>query len=83
MNDQPKLTEVLLKPMDPSSKAALVGGAPLATVTVWMLEQYLRPKGLVLETPVAVAFGVIGATFFGELWEFFTLFTRKLLEKIK
>ena len=69
--------------MDSSSKAALVGGAPLATVTVWFLEVYLKPKGLVLETPVAVAFGIIGATVFGELWEIFTLLSQRLLEKLR
>lgn len=78
-----ELSDALAKPMDPSSKAALVGGAPLATVTVWCLETYLKPRGLVLETPVAVAFGIIGATFFGELWGLFILLTQKLVEKIK
>lgn len=84
MSTLSQMNEALAKPLDSSSKAALVGGTPLATITVWYLEEvYCKPRGITMSTPVAVAFGVIGATFFGELWSFFTLLAQKLLERLK
>lgn len=75
---------LILKPLDQSSKAALLGGTPLATVTVWCLDNFfVKPRGLEMEPSVTVAFGIIGAVFFGEVWLIFTNIAKLLLEKLK
>lgn len=57
--------------VDYSSKAAFIGGTPLAVVTVWAIETFYLPPGDHLPATVAVAAGTIGATVFGELWKAF------------
>lgn len=55
--------------MDYSTKATLLGGTPLAVATVWVVEHIALQPGQHLDSTVAVAFGSIGATVFGELWK--------------
>lgn len=68
----------VLKPLDDSSKAALLGGAPLAIVSVWLTQNFFLPPDTTLDPTAAVAIGTVGATLFGELWIVF----KRLLDKI-
>lgn len=68
----------ILKPLDSSSKAAIVGGMPLAVATVWFIQEFVVPAGKVIEPTVAMALGTVGATVFGELWVVF----KRLLDRI-
>lgn len=58
----------IFRPIERSTTAALVGGAPLAIVTVWVIQTYWLPKGQTLDATTATAFGTVGSIFFGELW---------------
>lgn len=78
----------LNKPIDSSTKATVLGGLPLATVTVWWLQNiYLKPRGLTLDVPTATAFGILGAAVFGEVWQFLSalgaIFLNVIKEKLK
>lgn len=77
------MTNLMDKPLDPSSKASLLGGAPLAAVTVWVIQTYYLPKGYTLEAPIAVGLGAVGATVFGELWQLLLQLINILLEKLR
>ena len=68
---------IVRKP-DASTNAAVLGGVPLATVTVWIVENFMLPKHYKLDTTTAVAIGSVGAAVFGELWVTF----KRLLDRI-
>jgi hypothetical protein len=68
----------ILQPFDPSTTVSLAGGMPLATATVWVIENMYLPPGVTLEAVPACAFGIIGAAVFGELWLTFQRLLRKI-----
>ncbi len=58
----------VLQVPDRTTTASVVGGVPLATLTVWLVQRYgLRPDEM-LDPTVAVALGSLGAAVFGEVW---------------
>lgn len=68
MNTSAPVPEKIFKPIEHSTTAALAGGAPLAIITVWVIETYWLPPHTHLDATVATAFGTIGAIAFGEVW---------------
>lgn len=55
-----------------------MGGAPLATVVVWVIENFFLPPNVTLNATAAAGLGIVGATVFGELWVVF----KRLLDRI-
>jgi hypothetical protein len=94
MNDQPKPplaspaeTEApapkVIQPVESSTKASLLGGAPLATLTVYLWEQfYLVPHHQHFDATTAVAIGTVGAAVFGEAWLIVSRLINRLLQKL-
>lgn len=77
--NEPDKTKIL-RPLDETTKASLIGGSPLAIITVWAIENFALPPGTHLDATVAIAFGTVGTVFFGELWLTFKRFLNHLSE---